>query len=161
MPVSFKFPKHIAEAGEAWGGIAESLSIMLMNNAGDSYADRGLGKYYELTNEIIDKGGPVLTIWFHLVLEDWEKYQKACEEAERKNAARGSKEPKSFPMWAGMFTHFGDRITERINTIANDLVTDAESLEEMVEKLSIHPDIIEWDEKFREYVGFTCAAYHK
>ena len=161
MPVSFRFPKHIAEAGKAYGGVAESLSIMLMNNAGDSYADRGLGKGYELTNEIVDKGGPVLTIWFHLVLEDWDNYMKASEEAERANEEREDGEPKRYPMWAGMFMHFGDHITERINTIANDLVDDAETLEEMVEKLSIHPDIVAWEDELRDYVGFTCNAYHK
>jgi hypothetical protein len=122
MPMDYEFPKHLANTERCGGGIAEALSIMLMNDKGDSYGDRGLGKSYELTHEIIDKQGPVLAIWFHLVQEDWKKYLKASEAAEEANKNRKKGEPKSFPMWASMVMHFGEPITERINNIANEMM---------------------------------------
>lgn len=160
MPMEYEFPKHLVKNGKCHPGIAEALSLMLMNDEGDNYGDRGLGKGYELTNKVIDKGGPVLAIWFHLVKEDWAKHVKACEASEEANKNRKKGEPKSFPMWASMVMHFGEPITKRINNIANEMV-EADTLDELVEKLSNHPTIQQWDDELREYVGFRCAAYRK
>lgn len=153
MPMYWEFPEHLHNTDKCNPGIAEALSLMLMNNAGDSYADRGLPKGYELTEKVIEDGGTTLAIWFHLVQEDWKKYEKALEAAEEANKNRKKGEPKHYPMWASMVQHFGEGIMKRINAI----VDEHNALEDEAKQKKSYETIMQWQEELRGYVGFFCS----
>lgn len=153
MPMYWEFPEHLHNTDLCNPGIAEALSLMLMNHEGDSYADRGLPKGYELTEEVIEEGGDTLAIWFHLVQEDWKHYEKQLEAAEEANKNRKKGEPKRYPMWASMVQHFGDGILKRIEAI----IDEHNAIEDEDKKEKSYNVIQGWKDEFRQYVGFFCS----
>lgn len=150
MPMYFEFPESMHGTDKAHPALAEALSMLAMNAAGDSYANRTGFKGYELTEEYLEEGNMTLAIWWMLVNQDLEYAEKRNKENEEIKA-RGEK-VTSYPMWCPSIMHFGEHMQDRVQKVMDE----HNALEDENAKEASYCNFETWHDNLKEYAGFKC-----